>query len=224
MPAHGLVGIGCHPEAREFNQRCTYSESPAAVISSPLESVKPSGTVSLLAGAAPGVHWEHAAYYTRRVRVQQVHPLSEMCRRAGYPVEPDRYSANTTVISFPVAIANCSRGKSDVPVREKVQLAAEMQYYWSDNQVSCTAEFAPESEADELPRLLSEFDSRLKAIVFLPATRHGYEQPPYETISRQQYEEMMSKVNPLEGDLPHEHELEARYCEGGICDYPPDQR
>ena len=34
-----------------------------------ITSIKPSGTVSLLAGATPGVHFPHSKYYTRRVRL-----------------------------------------------------------------------------------------------------------------------------------------------------------
>jgi adenosylcobalamin-dependent ribonucleoside-triphosphate reductase len=184
-------------------------------------SVKPSGTVSLLAGATPGVHWEHAPYYLRRIRVQESHPLGEMCREAGYPVEPDRYSDDTVVVSFPVALTYAGRRKADVPVWEKVDLAAQMQRYWSDNQVSCTAEFDPEHEADALPHVLSAYEDRLKAIVFLPGTQHGYAQPPYEEISPEEYREIHAQIKPIGGDLPHEHELEARYCEGGACDYTP---
>jgi len=183
-------------------------------------SVKPSGTVSLLAGATPGVHWEHAPFYVRRVRVHEGHPLVEMCRRSGYGVEPDRYSQNTAVLAFPIAIANCQRGKADVPLEEKVDLAARMQHHWSDNQVSCTADFDPQGEAAKLPQLLAEYDNRLKSLVFLPATDHGYQQPPYEAVSRDEYQRLVQCLKPLQGELPHEQELEARYCEGGVCDYP----
>ena len=181
-------------------------------------SVKPSGTVSLLAGATPGVHWEHAPYYIRRVRVSDNHPMVEMCREAGYPVEADKYADNTQVVSFPVQIDHLGRRKADVPLREKVDLAAQMQRYWSDNQVSCTAEFDPETEAQQIPEILAAYEDRLKAIVFLPSNEHGYEQPPYEEITREEYEEMMSKVKPIQGELEHERELEARFCEGGPCD------
>lgn len=181
-------------------------------------SVKPSGTVSLLAGATPGVHWEHAPFYIRRVRVTTNHPLVEMCHRAGYGIEPDRYSDQTTVISFPIAIRNSNRRKADVPLWEKVDLAAQMQRYWSDNQVSCTAEFDPKREAADLPRLLEAYEDRLKAIAFLPTATHGFEQPPYEEISCERYEELAAPLKPLDGELPHEHELEDRYCEGGVCD------
>jgi hypothetical protein len=196
-----------------------YSARLAIPRSIKLTSVKPSGTVSLLAGATPGVHWEHAPYYIRRVRIPDRHPLSEVCRGAGYPVEPDRYSSRTVVVSFPIHVQHSGLRKSDVPVREKVDLAAQMQHYWSDNQVSCTADFDPDREAEDLPRILEAYEDRLKGIVFLPALRHGYEQPPYEEITKQRYDDMLSRLKPLEGDIEHEHELEARYCDGDVCEF-----
>jgi len=181
-------------------------------------SVKPSGTVSILAGATPGVHWEHAPYYIRRVRVTRDHPLVRMCTDAGYPVEPDRVADNASVISFPVHIPNLAESKSRVPLQRKVDLAARMQYHWSDNQVSCTADFDPRTERDLLPQLLAQYERRLKAIVFLPAADHGYAQPPYEEITPERYRTMLAAIKPLRGELPHEQELEARFCEGGLCD------
>ena len=144
--------------------------------------------------------------------------MAELCRDAGYPVEPDEYADNTEVGSFPVHIDNVERRKSEVPLREKVDLAAQMQRYWSDNQVSCTAEFDPDEEGEQIPEILEAYEDRLKAIVFLPSREHGYEQPPYEEISREEYEEMVAGLKPIEGELEHERELEARFCEGGPCD------
>jgi hypothetical protein len=110
------------------------------------------------------------------------------------------------------------RRKSDIPVREKVDFAAQMQRYGSDNQVSCTADFDPDGEAGDVPRILEAYEDRLKGIVFLPAVRHGYEQPPYEEISKGRYHDLARKVTPIEGNIEHEHEFEARYCDGEICE------
>jgi hypothetical protein len=88
---------------------------------------------------------------------------------------------------------------------------AQMQRYWSDNQVSCTADFDPDAESKELSQVLEAYEDRLKGIAFLPA-RHGYEQPPYEEITATKYEELASRLKPLDGTLEHEHELEARFC------------
>lgn len=181
-------------------------------------SVKPSGTVSLLAGATPGVHWEYAPFYIRRMRVSDTHPLVEMCREAGYEVEPDHYADGSMVISFPVKLEHLRRRKSDVDIWEKVELAAQMQRCWSDNQVSCTVEFDPEKESGELGRVLESYEDRLKAVVFLPSTKHGYAQPPYEEIDERRYQEMVARLKKLRGRLGHEHEQEAQFCEGGVCD------
>lgn len=183
-------------------------------------SVKPSGTVSLLAGATPGVHWEHAPYYLRRVRVGDQHPLVELCGTAGYPVEPDEYVSGTMVISFPVHVPLSQRRKADVPLWEKVDLAAQLQRYWSDNQVSCTADFDPATEGAAIPRILEAYEDRLKSIVFLPRSGHGYKLAPYEEIPKSEYDALVARLQPLQGELPHEEQMEARFCEGDVCETP----
>ena len=50
-------------------------------------TVKPSGTVSLLAGATPGVHCTHSQYYLRSFRISSAHPLVKRLITAGYRVE-----------------------------------------------------------------------------------------------------------------------------------------
>jgi hypothetical protein len=201
---------------REWDRE--YSDELGIPRSIKLTSVKPSGTVSLLAGATPGVHWPHAPYYLRRIRVAEGHPLAELCREAGYEVEPDAYSSGTVAIAFPVRARNIRRGRGQVPLWEQVDLAAQMQQYWSDNQVSCTAGFDPESERDHVARVLRAYEDRLKAISFLPARHHGYEQPPYEEISQERYQDLHRRLKPLGGSVPHEQQLEARFCEGEECE------
>jgi len=196
-----------------------YADRLAVPRSIKTTSVKPSGSVSLLAGATPGVHWEHAPYYIRRVRIPGNHPLVSLCEHAGYSTEPDRYSTGTVVILFPIHVQHAGLRKADVSIREKVDLAAQMQHYWSDNQVSCTVDFNPNRESEEISRLLEAYEDRLKGIAFLPAAGHGYEQCPYEEITAARYEELIRTIKPLDGTLEHEHELEARFCEGGACEF-----
>eukprot|EP01126_Amoeba_proteus_P063053 TRINITY_DN8647_c0_g3_i5.p1 TRINITY_DN8647_c0_g3~~TRINITY_DN8647_c0_g3_i5.p1 ORF type:complete len:586 (+),score=89.16 TRINITY_DN8647_c0_g3_i5:74-1831(+) len=51
-------------------------------------SVKPSGSVSLLSGATPGMHWPISQFYLRRVRVsKQSKDLLDPLREAGYEIE-----------------------------------------------------------------------------------------------------------------------------------------
>lgn len=179
-------------------------------------SVKPSGTVSLLAGATPGCHWDHSAQYIRRVRIAETSPLLPALRKAGYPIEACRYAAATMVVEFPVNTGT-TRGKAAVPVREKLQLAADLQHWWADNQVSCTADFSAE-EADQIAPLLDEYQHKLKGISFLRRDDHGYAQAPYETIDAGEYARRAAAIRPIDLSGLHTHEAEDLYCSGAACE------
>ena len=77
-----------------------------------LTSVKPSGTVSLLAGATPGLHHPISAYYIRRVRMPANSPLVGCLQKAGYFIEEakDGVPGTTMVVEIPVsAMGDSSR-------------------------------------------------------------------------------------------------------------------
>ena len=183
-------------------------------------TVKPSGSVSLLPGVTPGVHYSHSEYYIRRVRVANTSHLVKAMTEAGYHVEPDvNLPDSTAVISFPVHEANFSKGKSQVSMWEQLELAAHMQAYWSDNQVSVTVTLA---EGEKIADALTMYETRLKSVSFLPIKDHGYSQPPYETITEDQYNEMIADLKKPKLNIGIEDsgkELE-KFCDtaGGVCE------
>jgi len=181
-----------------------------------ITSVKPSGSVSLLTGATPGIHFPHAEYYLRRVRLQENSPLVARLKDAGYPVETDTYSPNTVVATFPVHEKNFDRSKDDVTMWEQLEIAAQMQQYWADNQVSVTVTFKPE-EAKDIKYALELYETRLKGVSFLPIKDHGYEQAPYETTTKEEYERLMTGITPLSSAPSLEHEVTTKYCDNDLC-------
>lgn len=196
-----------------------YSDWLAVPRSIRTTSVKPSGTVSLLAGATSGVHWDHASQYVRRMEINKGKKPLELCREAGYPVEQSVYKDESMVVEFPIQVDDLQRGKADVPVREKVDLAAQMQYFWSDNAVSCTAEFDPETTGpDEIRRILEAYEHRLKGISFLPQSDHGYDQAPYEPIDEEEHERRRSKIEPIARDRTIESDQVDEFCSGEACE------
>ncbi len=183
-------------------------------------SVKPSGTVSLLAGATPGVHFPISPYYLRRVRIPYANPLLARVAAAGYHVEPDVNDANTAVISFPVYVGSEQvPSLASVSVWEQFQLAAFMQRYWADNSVSCTVTFDPDTEGHMIERCLDHFQYHLKGISILPSGSRVFPQMPYEAIDRDHYLEQCRKItDPLVlasvvNNEPHVSE----YCDGDTC-------
>jgi len=181
-----------------------------------LSTLKPSGSVSLLTGSTPGIHFPHSEYYIRRVRLQTTSPLVAVLSAHGYFVEEDKYSPNTVCVEFPVKEENFSRSKYDVSMWEQLEMAAQMQHYWSDNSVSITVTVRPEEKKD-IKNALELYESRLKTVSFLPLEDHKYVQAPYQTITKEQYEEMVSKITPITSFTEDTHEVTERFCSNDTC-------
>ncbi len=180
-----------------------------------MTSVKPSGTVSLLAGVNPGCHFPEFNYYIRRVRLAKNSPLLPAIEEAGLPLEPDQVDSSSMVVSFPVH--NPGRSLKEVGIWEQVALASFLQRYWSDNQVSCTITFRPE-EAAQIPIVLDYYKYSLKSISFLPKVEAGvYAQMPYEAISEDEYLELSRSIRSLHVTALNEDAEAERYCNNDTC-------
>ncbi len=182
-----------------------------------LTTVKPSGSVSLLPGVTPGIHYPHSKYYIRRMRISTTSDLYEPLKAAGYPIEKDNYSDNSWVVSFPIEEKFFDRSKNDVTIWEQAQNAADYQKYWSDNQVSITITFRPE-EAKDIKHVLECYEDKLKSVSFLPSEQAGYEQMPYEEITKEQYEEMASKITSYSLDSSRDRILGEKFCDSDKCE------
>lgn len=180
-------------------------------------SVKPSGTVSLLPGVTPGIHYPHSKYYMRTIRIDKTSPLVRPIREAGYRIEESVYGDNTLVVYFPVEQKMFDRSKTDVSVWEQMENIAQMQYYWADNQVSATVTFRPE-EAKDIPRILELYETRLKSISFLPLQDHNYPQAPYQEITGEAYFQAVSKLKTLDFSSLNTNEAEDIFCDSVKCE------
>ncbi len=182
-----------------------------------LTTVKPSGTVSLLPGVPPGIHYPHSEYYIRRIRISKNSDLIKPLKNAGYYIEEDSYSPNTVVVEFPVEEKFFDRSKNDVSIWEQAENAAAYQKYWSDNQVSITITFTKE-EADQIKYVLECYEDKLKSVSFLPIKEHGYKQAPYEEITKEKYEDIISKIKPLDLDTTKDRAIGERFCDTEACE------
>ena len=195
-----------------------YSRWMGVPNSKKMTSVKPSGTVSLLCGATPGIHFPHSEFYLRRVRVSNTSPLVEAARKAGYPVEPDLVADDTAVVSFPVHEKHFAKGKEDVTMWEQFTLAAALQRHWADNQVSVTVSFKGE-EKGSIATALATFEDQLKSVSMLPLGDHAYKQAPYEAIDEATFDRMAARITlmDLHGQNAHDVEAEDKFCSNDSC-------
>ena len=176
-----------------------YSEWLGIRESIKMTTVKPSGTVSILAGESPGVHWNPGGkYFNRTIRFSNDDPMLPLLKMANYRVEVANESPDTTsVVYFPIK-SNAARAEKDVTIFEKIALAAVAQRYWSDNSVSVTISFDKEKEAQHVGTVLHMYDGQLKTVSFLPSGNNVYPQMPYTQITEEEYLESGKKLLPID--------------------------
>ena len=180
-----------------------------------MTSIKPSGTVSLLNGSTPGIHFPESEHYIRRIRFSKDSEVLERLKEAGYNVEEDAYTPNTDVVEFPIHEPYFTKGKKSVSMWEQLEIAAQYQHYWADNSVSVTVTFN-EEEAAQIKDALEMYETRLKAVSFLKYEETGYKQAPYEPISQKQYKEMSKKITPIQR-IDSGEAQGTKFCDGDSC-------
>jgi len=207
-----------------INHDKTYSEWLGIRESIKTTTVKPSGTVSILAGESPGVHWTPGGqFFMRAIRFGNDDPMLPLFQASGYKVEPASESPTTTsVVFFPIK-SLALRSEKDVSIYEKTSLASMAQRHWSDNSVSVTISFSPEEKKD-VGTVLHMFDGQLKTVSFLPMLDDTYPQMPYTQITEEEYE--ASKLTLLPIDFTDVYAgmaadaIGEKYCSTDFCEVP----
>ena len=193
-------------------------------------TVKPSGTVSKLAGVSEGMHFHYSNYLIQRIRFQESDPVLDALKACGYNIEPDIYSQNTMCVEFPVRAAHADNpdfaSAGNVSIAEQFATQAFLQTYWADNSVSCTVTFQPDTEKDQIAPLLNQYRNVIKSTSLLPYSGAGYQQAPKEPFSKEDYQKMRAqlhgnvaaKFNELHpADVKDLELVDQTDCESGAC-------
>lgn len=187
-----------------------------------ITSIKPSGTVSLLGGATPGLHYPISRFYIRRVRLGKNSELVPELQKNGYHIETDYYQPETTVVvSFPIDVGKGVRTIKDTNMWEQLSLASFMQKYWADNQVSCTVTFDKTKEGKHIAAALDYYQYELKGISFLPALEDNtpYPQMPYEEIDEAKYIELVNQIKSshFSSKVEQVEKHDSNFCDSDSC-------
>lgn len=181
-------------------------------------TVKPSGSISLLAGVTAGVHYPVSRYAIRRMRIGKDSPLVDSLVKAGIPHEDDTYSDNTLVFSFAIDHGNV-RPCDQVSPWEQFSIVAMLQRCYADNCVSATIYFDKVKDAPDVEKMLAMYIPVLKSVSMLPHSGHGYAQAPYEPIDKEKYEELKNSYtlpdfDNVQGNVPEG----SKFCSGDTCE------
>lgn len=208
-------------ELRKFDKQ--YSKQHGFPESIKLTTVKPSGTLSLLAGVTSGVHPGFAQYFIRRIRMASDSPLVTLCRSKGYFIEFQKNldgsdDKNTVVVEFPCAYPKGTVLTRDLTAVKQLEYVKRLQTEWSDNSVSCTVYYKQEELPEIQEWLKKNYNSSVKTVSFLLHSGHGFAQAPLEEISEEEYKKLVAKVGRIDdGDFGDDGVAMNLECVSGAC-------
>jgi ribonucleoside-triphosphate reductase len=203
---------------RDYDNR--YSEMHGFNPSIKLTTVKPSGTLSLLPGVTPGVHPGYAQYMYRRISIASGHPLIQVCKDHGYPIEyklnlDGTKDYNTMIVTFPFSYPSGTVLAKDMTAVEQLQWIKRLQEEWSDNSVSCTVYYRIEELPEIKAYLNKHYKNCHKSLSFLLHSDHGFAQAPYEEITKEQFRDLNNRTTVIEAIKSAEFEGGDECAKGG---------
>jgi ribonucleoside-triphosphate reductase (thioredoxin) len=213
-----LSGVYVHLRAydKEYSAHHDFPESIK------ITTVKPSGTLSLLAGVTPGAHPGYSQYYIRRIRMAADSELASVARNNGYFVEYVRNfdgteDHSTVVVEFPCQFPAGTMFADDMTAIDQLNVIRKLQAEWSDNSVSVTIYYRKE-ELDAIKAWLAVNYVNTKSVSFLLHSDHGFDQAPLEEITEARYLEMKEKVTPITSlDSLNMDDIDIADCDTGAC-------
>ena len=194
--------------------------------------VKPSGTSSLVLGTSSGVHAWHDDYYIRRVRIGKNEAMyTYLSMYHPEMIEDDVLNSSQVVLSVPVAApvgAITRKSENAIDFLERVKALHDRWikpgHNFGDNTHNVSATVTVKNdEWDVVGEWLWENQDHYNGLSFLPEDLGSYPQTPFETITKEKYEEMIGGVSNLDvtkiveiSDNTNLNDQQA--CAGGACE------
>lgn len=188
-----------------------------------LTTVKPSGTLSLLAGVTPGMHPAFGRHYIRRITFAAEDELVQLAKKNGFWIEPKlnldgSNDLRSMIVEFPCKTPAGTDLQNEVTAIQQLEHLKFMQTYWADNSVSCTVHYS-EYELPGIRNWLSKnYDDNVKSVSFLlRGSASGFKQLPYEEITEQEYNEMSANSKQIVDGVETDGTMSNDECVGGAC-------
>jgi ribonucleoside-diphosphate reductase alpha chain len=164
----------------------TYATSSGFTAPKAITCVKPSGTVSQIVNSSSGIHHRYAPYYIRRVTASPTDDLTTFMIKAGYPYDVKN---NNILFKFYIKSPTCIQTPyNDI---EFLQYVIDFQNNWCDHKVSATITV---DNWETMGEFVKQNIADICGVAFFPRNSSKYELPPYEQITKDEYE---SYIQPI---------------------------
>lgn len=223
--------------ATSRNEANRYAEEIGVNVPRLATTIKPEGTQSqVFGGKSPGLHEAHSEYYIRRVRINAEDALAKaVMAHTGWTVNPENgtpgntreekmKNVRTLVIDFPV-FSGSKTTKDDVSVNDQFDTYFDFQEHYTEHNSSNTITVKPHEWEDAQKRVWDGWDDFV-GVSFLAHDGGTYQLAPYETITKEQYEQLNDRMADFDmnvlvavekGGLDESTLDGVDGCETGIC-------
>ena len=197
-------------------------------------TVKPSGTLSKIMDTTEGVHKPLGKYIFNNVNFGRHDPLIPKLREAGYKVFDNPTDKEGILVTFPVSwegveFTKITR-KNGTVVEVNTETAIDqleryklLQLYYTQQNTSITVSYSPEEVPDIIDWLLQNWDIYV-GVSFLyradpskTAEDLGYLYLPQEVVTKEEFDEYVSSLKPVDITTEGFDEIESQDCASGAC-------
>ncbi|MEP7103410.1 MAG: ribonucleoside-triphosphate reductase [Candidatus Dojkabacteria bacterium] len=195
----------------EVNKK--YAEQFGINASTCITCVKPSGNSSQLTDTSSGLHTRHAPYYIRRVRIANTDPLFKMMKTQGFPYNPEvgqkEETATTFVLEFPIKSPETAVFKNNISAIEQLEIWKMCKENFTEHNPSVTISVGSGEWIGVADWIYKNWEIT-GGLSFLPKEENDfvYELAPYETITKDRYEELKAKIPNIDFSKMISYELE----------------
>lgn len=197
-------------------------------------TIKPSGTLSKIMDTTEGVHKPLGKYVFNNVNFSKHDPLVPLCRASGYKVIENPTDPESVLITFPVSWDDVPFDKfmkngvelevnqeSAVSQLDRYKLIMEN---WCQQNVSATISYSVQEVPEIIDWLMDNWNTYV-GVSFLfradptkTAKDLGYLYLPQEVVTKQVFDEYVSRLAPLELEKANSfEEIQGEDCSTGAC-------
>lgn len=243
----GLTGIVTRPDLKPYDyaelQRTAVfaAYGMADELGTPrpknVTTIKPSGTLSKIMDTTEGVHKPLGKYVFNNVQFSRYDPIVPKLRSAGYRVFDHPFDKTGVLATFPVAwetvpfnrVTKMVDGKLQVLEVNTESAVVQLERYkmlmqnWCQQNVSATISYSINEVPEIIDWLLENWDNYV-GVSFLfrndptkSAADLGYPYLPQEVVTKEVYDEYVSRLVPFDLDDTKVSDSLEDECASGAC-------
>jgi len=193
-------------------------------------TIKPSGTLSKIMSTTEGVHKPLGKYLFNNVTFSKHDPIVPIMTAANYTVIEKPFEPDSVLITFPVAYDDVKFDEVDgkfVNLETAVQQLDRyglMMKHYVDHNCSVTISYSPDEVPAIIEWIMNNWDLYV-GVSFIyrndptkTAADLGYAYLPQDVVSREVYDEYVSKLSPVDIENANSFdELTDDECATGAC-------